>query len=83
MTFFSTHRGVLLIPDSTDIFLNSATAAPVNSNCAAFSPFLGSFRQRIADVQKLPVEKHHFKGAQNLMSIAGTIKVNYRLFHVP
>lgn len=65
---FSMHRGVLLIPDSPDIFLNSATAPPVNSSCVSISPSLRSYRERIWHVQRLPAVKHHFKGAQNLLT---------------
>ena len=66
--FFPQHRGVRLIPDSPDIFLNSAAAPPVNSSFVAISPTRRAYREGIGHVQRLPAEKHNFKGAQNLMS---------------
>lgn len=65
---FSRHKGLCLNPDNPDIFLNPATAPPVNSSCVAVSLSLRSYSEGIWCVQRLPAEIHDFKGAQKLMS---------------
>lgn len=75
---FSKHSGVLLIPDSPDIFLYSAAAPPVNSSRSCHFFFSEILQPKYWAYLKAPCRDTSFQSClKSHVYIPGPVKVNY------